>query len=54
MGWLLVNGCSYTQDADEELRDFKLSIPNGMEHKIKSMLFGGFDKSAAHRFAGEA
>ena len=35
---------NYTRDSDEEVRDFRLSIPDGMKHKIKSMLFGGFDK----------
>ena len=35
---------NYTADTDEEVRDFRLAIPDGMKHKIKSMLFGGFDK----------
>jgi len=35
---------NFIKDADEEVRDFRLSIPDGMKHKIKGMLFGGFDK----------
>lgn len=43
-GFRTLRANNYTANADEDVRDFRLSVPDGMKNKIKSMLFGGFDK----------
>jgi len=35
---------NYTASADEDVRDFRTAVPEGERHRIKSMLFGGFQK----------
>ena len=35
---------NYTADADKVVRDFRMPIPEGEKSRIKSMLFGGFQK----------
>ena len=43
-GFHAIRPANYTADADEKIRDFRISIPDGQLKKIPSMLFGGFAK----------
>lgn len=43
-GFKTLKANSYAMDDGEQLRDFRAPVPEGMRSKIRSMLFGGFQK----------
>lgn len=43
-GFHTLNPNNFTANADEDVRDFRIPIPDGERVRIKSMLFGGFKR----------
>ena len=43
-GFTTLKANSYTVAEDENVRDFRIAIPDGQKQQIKSMIFGGFEK----------
>jgi type III restriction enzyme len=43
-GFTTLKANNYTIAEDENVRDFRVAIPDGQKQQIKSMIFGGFEK----------